>query len=204
MIIRGTKEDLAQTPRREILRYMGYRKPPEEEPTGRIDAEFELMLQAAEPAAVYEVFPIIWREDGFEAGGCLFTSKVLAKNLAGCSRVYLMAATLGWAVDTRIRRAAYSDALAPLIAQAIGAAMAEEWCSQVNARIRSEAEPDLCRPRFSPGFGDLDLSYQKYFQQLLGMERAIGIRLTDSLMMLPTKSVTALIGVAQAPERQKL
>lgn len=201
MILHGTKSDLTGTPRREILRYMGYRKGAPEEPSARIDAEWQAQLNAAEPAAVYKVFPLERREEGLMIGGCLFASRVLEKNLKGCSRVCLMAATLGWAVDTRIRRAAYSDALTPLIAQAVGAAMAEEWCNRVNETIRREAAPDLCRPRFSPGFGDLDLSNQKHFEQLLGMERAIGIRLTETMLMLPSKSVTALIGVAESPQK---
>ncbi len=200
MILHGNKNDLAATPRREILRYMGYRKEAPEEPAARIDAVWEGLLEAAEPAAVFRKFPLE-REDGvLTIGGCPFRSRALEKNLSGCGSVYLMAATLGWEVDARIRRAAWSDALTQLIAQAVGAAMAEEWCSRVNETIRREAAPDLCRPRFSPGFGDLDLSYQKYFQQLLKMDRAVGIRLTETMMMLPVKSVTALIGVMKAPE----
>ena len=49
--------------------------------------------------------------------------------------------------------------------------------------------------RFSPGYGDFDLKYQKDILEYLDANKKIGISLTDSLMMIPTKSITAIIGI---------
>ena len=58
-----------------------------------------------------------------------------------------------------------------------------------------EAQGLFLRPRFSPGYGDLKLDHQKDWFRLLDISKQIGVELTDSLLMVPTKSVTALIGI---------
>jgi cobalamin-dependent methionine synthase I len=51
------------------------------------------------------------------------------------------------------------------------------------------------RPRFSPGYGDLSLSVQSDLLNVLDARRNIGLTLSDSLMMIPQKSVTAIVGL---------
>jgi cobalamin-dependent methionine synthase I len=79
--------------------------------------------------------------------------------------------------------------------------MTETWCDQVNDRIRRETEKDglFIRPRYSPGYGDLSLTVQTDISRILNMPKEIGVSLTDTLLMTPSKSVTALIGVAKTP-----
>jgi len=50
------------------------------------------------------------------------------------------------------------------------------------------------RPRYSPGYGDFPLTYQKEILELLNAQRRIGLTRTESNMLVPTKSVTAIIG----------
>ena len=50
--------------------------------------------------------------------------------------------------------------------------------------------------RFSPGYGDLPLDTQKELVQVLDMHRKIGVSLTDSCLMVPSKSVTAILGIS--------
>ncbi|MBP3731219.1 MAG: hypothetical protein J6I40_07110, partial [Mailhella sp.] len=49
--------------------------------------------------------------------------------------------------------------------------------------------------RFSPGYGDFALEHQRDFARFLDMPRNAGISLSDTLLMTPSKSVTAVIGV---------
>ena len=79
--------------------------------------------------------------------------------------------------------------------------MTEAWCDEINERIRTEAAKEgFCtRPRFSPGYGDLPLSMQKQISMILNMPKEIGVSLTESYLMTPSKSVTALIGVMPGP-----
>ena len=56
------------------------------------------------------------------------------------------------------------------------------------------------RPRFSAGYGDLDVSFQKEIFGVLDCHKKIGLTLNDSMLMSPTKSVTAIVGIG--PERK--
>ena len=78
----------------------------------------------------------------------------------------------------------------------------EALCDEVNEKIRKEAEERglYARPRFSPGYGDFPLEVQRDFERILMMRKKTGIALTDSLLMTPTKSVTAVIGLS--PEKR--
>ncbi|MCL2375602.1 MAG: methionine synthase, partial [Firmicutes bacterium] len=49
--------------------------------------------------------------------------------------------------------------------------------------------------RFSPGFGDFDLSYQPTMLYLVKAEKNAGIGLTDRHLLVPQKSVSAVIGM---------
>ena len=82
--------------------------------------------------------------------------------------------------------------------QAAAAAMIEAWCDAVNARLAEEVRGEglRLRARFSPGYGDFPLAAQPGLFRLLGVQKRIGITLTDSLLMIPTKSVTAVIGIS--------
>ena len=53
------------------------------------------------------------------------------------------------------------------------------------------------RPRFSPGYGDFDIHHQEEILRMLDAHKKIGLSMTESCMLTPTKSVTALIGFAE-------
>ena len=131
--------------------------------------------------------------------GMEIRSLSLSRNLRGCENVYLMAATLGLGPDRLIARASVTHMSRAVILQAAAAAMIESWCDEVNQRIIDEAASQglYCRPRFSPGYGDFPLEYQQDFAQVLRMQKEIGVSLTESCLMMPSKSVTAVIGITK-------
>ena len=202
---------IRETDRKEIRRYLGYYgKKADEEIEEQIGICLEEMCTAAEPRAVFRRCGLILYEDGRiqitalpedRVQGTLLetASKSLARNLRGCCGAYLMAVTLGQGPDLVVRRAGVLSPGKMVICQAAGAAMTEAWCDEVNREIREQAaRMGLgCRPRFSPGYGDLPLTLQRDFERALDMKKEIGIALTDSLLMVPTKSVTAIIGLTQ-------
>ena len=85
--------------------------------------------------------------------------------------------------------------------QAAAAAMVEAYCNELNAMWKKEyLEKGLyLRPRFSPGYGDFPLSVQKQILDGLEAGKRIGITLTEGYLMMPSKSVTAVIGVSRTP-----
>jgi hypothetical protein len=209
--MRNAIEVIRETDRKEVRRYLGYYgKKADAAIEEQIGFCLEEMCTAAEPGAVFRRCGLILHDDGRiritalpedRIQGTLMetASKSLARNLQGCCGAYLMAVTLGQGPDLVVRRAAVLSPGKMVICQAAGAAMAEAWCDEVNREIREEASRlgFACRPRFSPGYGDLPLTLQKDFETALEMKKEIGISLTDSLLMVPTKSVTAIIGLTR-------
>jgi cobalamin-dependent methionine synthase I len=90
--------------------------------------------------------------------------------------------------------------------QAAAAAMIESWCDEVNQKIIREASEQgfYCRPRFSPGYGDFPLERQREMVRILDTSRQIGVTLNESLLMSPSKSVTAVFGIRKKDEKQEL
>ena len=124
-------------------------------------------------------------------------SRNLAHNLEGCTAGVMFAATIGVGIDRLITRYNHSSPSKALILQALGAERVEALCDLFNAQIEEEAVAKgmSLRPRFSPGYGDLPLTVQKEFMTLLDCAHLIGINLNESLLMSPSKSVTAIIGM---------
>lgn len=120
------------------------------------------------------------------------SSEALNTALSGCDRAVVFAATVGIEPDRLIARySAFSPSTA-LMMQAVGAERVESLC---NAFCRYAADGRSVKPRISPGYGDLPIEAQKYIFALLDCPKRIGVSLTDSLLMTPTKSVTAIFGV---------
>lgn len=138
-----------------------------------------------------------------QIAGMKIRSRSLSVNLRGCDSVYLMAATLGIGPDRLIARASVNRMSRAVIYQAAAAAMIEDWSDEVNSRIIQEAAKEglFCRPRFSPGYGDFSLSYQSDFARILRIQKEIGVSLTESMLMMPSKSVTAVIGLSRRDEK---
>ena len=121
-------------------------------------------------------------------------SKYLAKNLNGCNQAILFAATIGVGYDRMISKYSRTSPAKALMIQAIGAERVEALCNTFCADMEKRYEAKL-RPRFSPGFGDLYLDIQKEIFSILDCPRQIGVSLNDSLLMSPSKSVTAFVGI---------
>ncbi len=119
----------------------------------------------------------------------------LKRHLVGCKRVILMAATVGAEADRIRMRAAVKSPVDQLIYDALGTEAIEHICDTF-CREMAEKYGKLTS-RFSPGYGDLPLDYQKNMIALLDTNRKIGLSLTDSLLMSPTKSVTAIVGIKE-------
>ena len=188
---------------RETARYLGYHGTEPDAATGALIEECLSEVEAAAvPRSVHERFPLIFNGDGnFQVASMQLHSNSLQRNLTGCKEVYLFAATLGIAVDTLIKRAALMDSAKGAVMQAAAATVIEAYCDEENEKLRQEAAAErlYLRPRFSPGYGDLSLDCQRDFLNLLKAQKNIGLTVTDSGLMVPIKSVTALIGISGIP-----
>ena len=143
----------------------------------------------------YAEFEIKFLDDALDLGFAVTRSKDLRKALDKCEKIILFASTVGNLPDrltARYTRIAPSKAL---FIQAIGAERVEALCDAFCKEIKKQYADFVTVPRFSPGYGDLPLFMQKDIFATLDCPKNIGVTLNDSLLMLPTKSVTAIIGL---------
>ena len=181
----------------QVCRYLGCRGEVEPALAGRIRALTHQVEEAAQPRTASRIFPLSFPGgDRLALGPLTVESDALRKNLAGCEEVILFAATLGVGVDRLIARSGAGRVSDAAVYQAAGAALIEAVCDQAWEELRraGEAEGWHLRPRFSPGYGDFPLSCQRELLTLLRAPETIGLTAGESMLLLPTKSVTAVMG----------
>ena len=190
-------------PRAETLQYLGYRGHfPGGEILSDLDRCEELMLRTARPRLVWRLFPLA--EDGaLEGTDYRPAGEDIRAFLSDCDSVVLLAATLGAEAENLIRRAAGRDMAEAVILDAAGSAAIEKVCDNFCEDLAAELAPRCLTDRFSPGYGDMPLSDQHAFFRVLDVSRRIGVTLSDSALMIPQKSVTALIGVSERPQKKR-
>lgn len=192
-------ERLTHINQREIWRYSGYLGIPSEE-EAELNRTLEQVILELKDAFSYKVcyrrMDITWQGD-MPILPFLSDSKDLAKALKGSREVILFAATIGLELDRKIARYQRIAATKALLMQAYGAERIECLCDCFCKEISDEVKQEglACTPRFSPGYGDLPLEKQIDFFELLDCNRQIGVSLNDSLLMTPSKSVTAIFGI---------
>ena len=183
---------LPEFDRKEILRYAGGK--------GETGAELSALLEECLTECKSDFSPrvcfrVLEREAFFHLFDKEQKSRLLQTRLQGCDRVLIFAATVGIGIDRRILKYASISPAKALLFQAVGAERIESLC-EVFCQEVSQSYGETTA-RFSAGYGDFPLTTQSRFFELLDCARAIGLTLTDSLLMTPTKSVTAVIGLGK-------
>ena len=194
--------DAPAVDRREILRYAGVRGDAPELETLLTSCLGELLPRLSYRVCFAEL-PLRVEGDEVILGEARVRSVSLARQLRGCSRAVLFAATVGNEPDRLIARYQRISPSRALLIQAIGSERAEAVCDRLEEEIKTEQERrgGGIRRRFSPGYGDLPLSFQQEVFRLLDCPKHVGISLNESLLMSPSKSVTAVIGVEEITKR---
>ena len=125
-------------------------------------------------------------------------SRDLCSLFEGCEEGFALLATLGMKLDLRIRRLlATSPALAVAVG-ACGSAYIDQYIDEV-LEAAQEKENLFFTRRFSPGYGDAPLSMQPTVLRFLSATR-LGVHCTSGFLMVPEKSVTALLGITAAAD----
>lgn len=191
--------------RGEVLRYLGHRGQPIDQALDKlIDQEIDHCLKAARPRTVYRVLDIRRDRDGvprLPEANLELPGSSIRRHLDGAGRCTLLAATLGAGVDTEIRILQQTDMTRSLVLDAAATVCIEAVCDDLQREIEAAAGAQglFAGKRYSPGYGDLPLTVQPRLTQALDAARKIGLTCTDSMILLPRKSVTALIGLFDRP-----
>ena len=188
--------DMAQA-----ARYFGARGTPDESTMALLEKCAVPLLAVATPRAVWLEADV----DALAEAGILRGGDVM-KHLEGCPQALLLAVTLGPAVDAQIRRAGVGDIAAGVASDALGSALAAQAAEAAEAALRQWAakEGKYLTGRFSPGYGDWDIAVQPLVANALDTVRRAGLCVTDTNLMTPRKSVTAILGVSDHPVKGKL
>ncbi len=185
----------------EVLRCMGC--PPEQaDPVTREAAEQAAsdILGVMEPRWTWRIFPLREQPEGvLLEGGLLLPGESIRSHLAGCSRGILFCATLGTGPDLLIRRAGTGSMLRTLALDCAASAGVEAVCDWIEETLQQQMPDMHFRWRFSPGYGDLPVSLQPEILRVLDAGRRTGLTATPSCILLPRKSVTAVLGLSDTP-----
>lgn len=194
------KLELEKINRDEAFRYMGQRGEPSAELVGLATLTDECearLLKAIDPKLIYAVFDIERGENISVRGTHLkLGGESIRGHLEGCGKCALMAVTLGAGVDRVIREFGSGAIEKAFVADALASAAVEQVCDLAEEEIKSRLEGAYFTRRFSPGYGDLPLDIQRDFLDVLNAQKRIGLTVTDSLILIPRKSVTAIIGIS--------
>lgn len=186
---------------KEAVRYLGYGRHAVDDLTlALVESSFEELDRVAKGRIVYRIFELeVSGDERIKIGELEVASKNLAKNVRGCSQGVLLCATLGIEVDMLMKRYSLTQMSRTVVLQACAAAVLEEYLDdwQKDFAQKMKVQGYYLRPRFSPGYGDFNILHQRDILRMLDSAKKIGLTMTDSSMLVPTKSVTAVIGLSE-------
>lgn len=164
------------------------------------------LIRVISPKYTYRVFGIS-DNDGSRVrlSGCplILEGKDISSLLSGCHSAVLMCATVGAAADGLIRRYQAEDMTKAVITDSFASTAVEQVCAAFDDMLREKYPDKFITWRFSPGYGDLPISVQKDFLNILNAMRLTGICLNSAGMLTPVKSVTAVCGISDIPLPKK-
>lgn len=189
-----------------VLRYLGYKgQDINVELQNRLDNIIEQCQTSLIPKYIYQYFEIDTQsvdEKGIHAVALKNTTMVLpgksiARHLREASEVALIACTLGIASEQQLRKLSAIDPVSAMMYDAACSALIESAAEQIQHKIKQEAllHEKAISIRYSPGYGDFPLSLQPQILRVLKAEQKIGLTATDTNLLLPSKSITAVIGI---------
>lgn len=140
--------------------------------------------------------------------GCslILTGDDISDLLKECDRCILLAVTVGGAVDRTLRKAQISDMANAVILDFCASSAVEDLCNQINDDLEKafDSKGFFLTDRFSPGYGDLPIELQREICRVLQTDKRLGLSANASNMLIPSKSITAVIGIAKKPQPKKI
>ena len=191
----------------EILRYVSV---PVDQATEELKREIQEIYTTLEaelsPKATYGKFKLRIEADEvfFEGTNFSVKSGQLVKILKNCGWCYVLGATLGIDFDRKVNRLQKSDMTKAILVNACGSVLIEKVCDELETRWLEEmSEDEYLTMRYSPGYGDVPITIQDELLSIIDATRQIGLTTTRSHMLLPTKSITAFVGISHTKENRE-
>ena len=184
--------DIKYTDISEACRYMGCSGEPDEKVRALAEQYAERVEKAARPAYIFKPLDSLLYEK-------ILVGEDIKRHVEGCSEIILFAATLGVGVDSLIRKESALSAAGALAADAAASACIEGFCRAADREMSRRFESKYLTWRFSPGYGDMPLAQTREICAVLSADKTIGLTVSQSGIMIPRKSVTAIMGISREP-----
>lgn len=186
----------------EALRYLGVSAPAPAQLRAQAERLMAELSAAIRPRRSWRIFPLLSVDGGFALSGTqlTLTGETARTMLSRCHAAVLLACTLGSQFDALLRERQARDMSEAVLLDACGSALVEAGCGEAEEEIAARLPGKFLTDRFSPGYGDLPLELQPALCALLDAHRRLGVTVTESLLLNPAKTVTAVIGVADTPQ----
>ena len=198
MKVNFIKKDLVVINKDEALRYMGYNsKTVDIETQKLLDESIAEVKDLAELKYVYKIFDIEKENNNISFENVInIKSNDLYTLFKNCEKSAVIAATLGFEVEKRIRYYSLTNLSKALVFDACATSCIEALFDVAQAEIKEIAlkEGFNTTHRYSPGYGDVPISHQSEILSALNAQKLIGLSVLDSFILVPRKSVTAFIG----------
>ena len=185
----------------------------------QLDRAERKLLEAASPQGIYRVCDLersmIKGEESVTSSVLELPGNAIKKHLAECNSMVVMAVTLGAAVDRLIRTAQIRDMAEAVLLDSGASILAEQCADVLEESIHAEngdfttgnceapgigkAESTYYTGRYSPGYGDFPIEMQRQMINAVDGPRTIGLTVNESSILIPRKSITAIIGTADHP-----
>lgn len=185
----------------EILLYLGHRG---QEITPEVEKQISectrQVLEHVQPRLVYRRLPVI---EG-EITGMHLEGEDISQLLRPCQEAVLLAVTLGPQIEQLLMRSEVMNMSDAVVMDACSSVAVENVCDCFEADLREILEREeglFLTSRFSPGYGDLPINTQGRLCEALDTVRRIGLTVTENHIMVPRKSVTAVMGIARTPQK---
>lgn len=165
----------------------------EEQISDQLAEAEEVLLKAARPQAVYKITGL---------SEIPLAGSAIRKHLAECHSMVLMGATLGADVDRLIRMTQIRDMARAVMLDCGASVLIEQVCDRLQERMEQDIRQrgaGFLTGRYSPGYGDLPIETQKLLLTAIDGPRKAGLTATESSILIPRKSVTAILGVSDHP-----
>lgn len=185
--------------KQEALRYLGYGTHQADENVKKLlEACEKEIIETAVPKYLYKKFNITLTQEGIqvENTALFLKGKDIENHLADCFGVFVLCATLSANIDKQIRQAQLTDMTRALVLDSLASVAVEQVCDDVEKLIDREEKNVFRTWRFSPGYGDFPIETQKDILNILDAPRKIGLYTGESSMLMPVKSITAIIGLS--------
>lgn len=163
----------------------------------QIGEAYERLKNVETPRGTWDFFDIVINEASVTFGGAFrIEGQDIAGLLRGCSRAVLMAVTLGPSVDRLINLLQATSMSDAAVLDACASVEADLFCDSMENEVsRNLSGEEFLTMRYSPGYGDVPLAESAKILAALDTRKKIGLSATASGMLIPIKSITAMIGI---------